>query len=298
VGRLLVDLIPKIYDAPRVLRIVGKDERPQMVMVHAGHPDAVPAVDDLDEGISGVYDIGLGRYDVTVSVGPSFQSRRQEAVQSMTAFMEAYPPAAPAVADLLAENMDWPGAEAIAKRLRKMVPPQLLDDKDGQAQQEQQTAMMQGNLQKAQQMIQVLSQQLNQSHELLSQKRLELESKERITALQEQTKLLLAEIAARGDLAQAELDAQENRLLAIQTQGHEVATNAAQGQQDGHAAMSDQALQLQQQREAQAHEAAMGQQAHAQALQQGQQAHEQALAQASHAAALAPEPQAPAEGQS
>jgi hypothetical protein len=53
-----------------------------------------------------------------------------EAAESMMQFVQAVPNAAQAVMDLFAKSMDWPGADEIAKRLRKMVPPQLLDDEE------------------------------------------------------------------------------------------------------------------------------------------------------------------------
>lgn len=129
VGRIFVDLIPKIYDTARVLRIIGIDEQERTVMVFSGEenqpPDGQPQ--QLPAGVQGVYDLGLGRYDVSVSVGPSFQSRRQEAVDSLVQFVQAYPNAFPLIGDLLAENMDWPGAKQVSERLKKMLPPQLQD---------------------------------------------------------------------------------------------------------------------------------------------------------------------------
>ena len=63
-----------------------------------------------------------------MAVGPSFQTRRQEAVDSLVQFVQAYPNAFPMIGDLLAENMDWPGAKQVAARLKKMLPPELQDD--------------------------------------------------------------------------------------------------------------------------------------------------------------------------
>ena len=68
------------------------------------------------------FDLGTGRYDVTVSMGPSYGSKRQEAVATQMEFIRVYPAAAPVIGDMLAENMDWPGAQKMAERLRKMLP--------------------------------------------------------------------------------------------------------------------------------------------------------------------------------
>ena len=132
VGRIVVDLIPKIYDAPRVMRITGEDELKRNVMVFAGQGNqpTEEEVQQMPAAIEGVYDLGLGRFNITVSVGPSFQTRRQEAVDSLVQFVQAYPNAFPMIGDLLAENMDWPGAKQVAARLKKMLPPKLQDEVD------------------------------------------------------------------------------------------------------------------------------------------------------------------------
>jgi hypothetical protein len=59
----------------------------------------------------------VGKYDLTVTSGPSFTTRRQEAAEQMTELLRAFPAAAPVIGGLLAKNLDWPGADEIAKRL-------------------------------------------------------------------------------------------------------------------------------------------------------------------------------------
>lgn len=117
VGKQLVDLIPRIYDTERVVRVLGED----------GSIDAV-MVNKAMQGPSGSmvkYDLTVGKYDVTVDTGPSFTSRRQEAAQGMTEFVQAVPMAAPLVGDLLAEAQDWPNAEKLKERLQVLLPPEL-----------------------------------------------------------------------------------------------------------------------------------------------------------------------------
>lgn len=130
VGRIVVDLLPKIYDTARVMRINGLDDQVKNVMLFSGaqNTPTEDQVAQLPAGVEGMYDIGVGRYDVTVSVGPSFQTRRQDATDALTKFIQAYPAVFPQIGDLLAENMDWPGSKKVAARLRKMLPPELQDD--------------------------------------------------------------------------------------------------------------------------------------------------------------------------
>ena len=68
---------------------------------------------------------GRGKYDVSVEAGPSFTTRREEAAGQMMAFVQAFPQAAPMIGDLVAKNLDWPGADDIARRLSALLPPQV-----------------------------------------------------------------------------------------------------------------------------------------------------------------------------
>jgi hypothetical protein len=121
-GRILIDLIPAYYDAPRVIRIIGSDEQEKTVMVHAKSPQA-PAKDaPLPEGVEGIYDLSSGRYDVRVSQGPSNETKRAEAFAALSGFIQAYPAAFPILGDLVVGSLDWSGAQAAAERLKKGLP--------------------------------------------------------------------------------------------------------------------------------------------------------------------------------
>lgn len=128
-GRVLVDLIPKVYSTERVIRILGEDGRPDSVTINA-------------EGAERMHDVRTGRYDVTITAGPSFTTRREEASAQMIELIRSYPDAAPIIGDLLARNLDWPGADEIAKRLERMLPPGVRDE-EGQIPPEVQAQMQQ-----------------------------------------------------------------------------------------------------------------------------------------------------------
>lgn len=125
-GRVVVDLIPHVYSGPRILRVVGEDGSTQNVSVNqpqtVGTQTPEQATAAAQQAVSRIYDLTTGRYDVVVEAGPSFTTRREEAAMQMTELMRAYPPAAPLIADMLAKNMDWPGAEEIAARFKAMLP--------------------------------------------------------------------------------------------------------------------------------------------------------------------------------
>jgi len=144
-GRILIDLIPRIYGKPRMLRVLGPEGAPQVVPVN--QPVAVPGPGG--EPMRRIYDLGLGKYDLTVEAGPSYTTRRQEAADQMMEFVRVFPGAAPVVGDLLAKNLDWPGAGEIARRLRAMMPPQIGDGDPRLAQAQGQIQALGGQLQQA-----------------------------------------------------------------------------------------------------------------------------------------------------
>ena len=147
-GRILVDMIPKIYDTRRMVRVMGDDETEKLTEVNG--------LQMTQDGPQPVNDLAYGRFDVRVSVGPNYSTRRQETADSMMSFIQSFPPAAQVAGDLVAKAMDWPDADKIADRLRKMLPPNLLDPEDMTP--EEQQRMMQAAQAQAQQQ-QVMQQQ-------------------------------------------------------------------------------------------------------------------------------------------
>ena len=133
-GRILVNWIPQIYDTARQVRIIGSDESQQMipvnqsVMTHQG-----PVTLDLSKG----------QYDVQVNVGPNYATKKQAAMDGMMQFVQAVPNAGAVIGDLIAKNADWPGADEIADRLKKALPPGMAGDQQQQPDPAQQQQMQQ-----------------------------------------------------------------------------------------------------------------------------------------------------------
>lgn len=118
-GRILVDLIPHYYSGERIVRTLGEDGTPKERQL--GVP--VQVMDKETKQVTEkVYDLSAGKYDLTVKSGPSFTTRREEAAVQMMELIKSFPDAAPVIGDLLAKNLDWPGADEIAERLKAMVP--------------------------------------------------------------------------------------------------------------------------------------------------------------------------------
>lgn len=212
VGRILIDLIPKIYDSERVVRILRPDGTSDMVPVNQPF---------VDKGVERIYDLGAGKYDVTISTGPSYQTQRQEAAASMIELAKVEPRLMQVAGDLVVGNMDWPGSQEIAGRLKKLLPPELQDvGEDGQTDvppeaQAQMVAMSQ--------QIQQLTAALDESARALETKQIEAEgrlqvareqseSRERIAQLQSETQLLINQARIESQEAQAAMKAQLEEL--------------------------------------------------------------------------------------
>jgi hypothetical protein len=121
-GRIILDLIPKIYDKERVMRIIGYDNRPEMVTINQRVIDETGAEKILN-------DVTVGEYDVYMDTGPGYQSKRQEAVEAMVPLLQANPELFNAAGDLVFRNMDFPGADVIADRLAAINPMAQIDEK-------------------------------------------------------------------------------------------------------------------------------------------------------------------------
>jgi len=120
IGILLVEMIPKVYDTERILRIKNPDGSGDFVEINK-------VITDEETGKEVVInDLAMGKHDVTVTTGSSYATKRIETADSMLQFMQAVPQAGQVAADLVAENMDFNNSEEIASRLKKMLPQNLL----------------------------------------------------------------------------------------------------------------------------------------------------------------------------
>lgn len=160
-GRIMADLIPKVYTVPRVLRTIQEDGTNRQVSVNQETertPEEQKAVGEQMAGVLRMYDLTTGKYDVTCESGPSYTTKRLEAANQMTEFMRAVPGAGQVMGDLLAKNLDWPGADEIAERLKLLLPPQAQGQNPQLMQAQQQMQQMQGLIQQLQQQLQQVQQ--------------------------------------------------------------------------------------------------------------------------------------------
>ena len=206
-GRILVDLIPKIYDTQRTVRIVKPDESSDIVTVNG--PSGVK---DKKTGLEQVYDLSVGTYDVTVSVGPGYQTKRQENLALLESLMtgpmgQLLTTAAP---DLIASMMDFQIAPELVERLKKTLPPALQEQPEGPEGGPQQPQIPP----QLQQQIQALTQQHEQLTQALHQAQDQLESKQAEQQAKAQSEMAKAQLDSQTTLAKAQMDNETKLLIA------------------------------------------------------------------------------------
>ena len=206
-GRVLIDLIPAVYDKPRMIRVLGEDGKPDVVQINA--PD--------EKG--NVYELARGKYDLVVEAGPSFTTRREEAATFLLETMRANPQTAPLLMDVVARNQDFPEADKVARRFQAMLPPQI-QQAESQGEEPDAGALM-GQLSQAQQQIQQMGQQLQQAAQAMqgkqaemqakaqeSQAQLELERQKAAAQLQLEREMAAQKIQLEREIAAMKLQAQ------------------------------------------------------------------------------------------
>jgi hypothetical protein len=190
VTRQIVGLIPKIYDTQRIARIIGVDGDTEMVKLDPMQQEAVKEIrDQNDIVIDKIYNPGVGKYDVVVTTGPSYLTKRQEALDAMGMILQSNPQLWSVAGDLFIKNMDWPGAQEMAARFAKIIDPKILEGGDESPE-----------MQMAKQQMQAMAQELDQMHQMLQNvgKSVEVQDMERknfeaeIKAYQAETQRLTA----------------------------------------------------------------------------------------------------------
>jgi len=161
----------------------------------------------VPQGIEGVFDLSAGAYDVTVNVGPSFQSLRQEQREAMTAFVSAYPPSFPMIGDLLVKAMDWPGSQQISERMKKLLPPGIAEEgPDGQPAPPAPPPEMVQQIEQMKAALNGVTAELDDAKMTIKAKQIESQSAERRAQMELMAKLQMAQLDAK--LAMAKIQAQ------------------------------------------------------------------------------------------
>lgn len=187
-AKVLIDLYPKVLDTKQVVRMLGLDGVDKKAMLD---PDLTAAyVESTEKDIEGIFNPNVGKYDVTIDTGPSFQTQRQEASAAMTEIASKDPAFMQIAGDLYWRNMDVPGSDELAKRYEKILQPALQEDGGDQV------AMLGQKLQAAEQTIE-------QAKQLVSVMDKEIEGL-KVKANTEKTKIITAGMQAETAAAAQE----------------------------------------------------------------------------------------------
>lgn len=190
ITRQIVDLVPKIYDTERIARIIGVDGETSTIKVNPNQPMPVNKIVD-QQGIvlEKIYNLGVGKYDVCVTTGPSYMTKRQEALEAMAQLLQGNPQLWAVAGDLFIKNMDWPGAQEMSKRFAKTIDPKIMEGGDESPEMQAAKMQMEAMNQEMQQMMQML-QNVGKSVEVQEQQRADYEAQ--IKAFDAETKRISA----------------------------------------------------------------------------------------------------------
>ena len=189
-GRVVVDMIPRLRDTKRVARILGEDGSQDFVQVD---PEMKQAVQKQGKKVVAI-NPNVGSYDVRVKTGPAYTTLREESSEQLANMMQAAPSLMPILGDLYIGMQDWPEAEKARKRLQAMLPPEIqqMEQDDG----EELSPQIIGAMKQKDQQIAELSQALEAAHSEHMQLEQEMKAKTQAEQLRAQTQIEVAQINA------------------------------------------------------------------------------------------------------
>lgn len=224
-GRCIVSMIPHYYDSARAVRILGEDEKATHAKINQPIPPEEQELNEETGAIKTVMnDLTVGEYDITVSAGPGYDTLRQEAVEGMIQAGQSYPRLWEIAGDKMVSAMDWPGAEEIAERLKRTIPPQIIGpegDKDAPVVMTSQGPVP---LEQAGALIDQLGQKMQQMQPMVEKKAQELAAQE------QELKTLQAELERQAEKLNYEKSLMQSRDAFTKqlVQAQEVAADAQQ----------------------------------------------------------------------
>lgn len=293
VGTVLLPLLAQRYDRTgRKARLTGKDDQPKTVLLNQpfmrdqdGNPQPVNPQQPPPQGTEVEhYDIKHFKGVVSVGVGTSFATRRQEGADFGLKLMDALPNQAPLFAHIVVGEMDGPGHRQIAEILKKALPPQFQDDKG----KPQIPPEVQAQMQQMGQTVDLLTKELNAKNEYIEREQFKVDADLKKSELDNKTKVEIAHISSDTQIAVA-----ASKQSIVDMQERVAAVEAMLGREhEMQARTADQQHQREMAERGHAQELETGEQAHGQEMEAAQMSHSQNLEAQAQAAALQPPPQA------
>lgn len=211
-AKVLIDLIQKVYDTKRVVRILGLDGKEEQATLDPSMEEPYQEVDSDEEDVQRIFNPMVGQYDVVIDTGPSFQTQRQEGFTMLSDIASRNPQLMQVAGDLIMRSADIPGAQEIADRLEKTLPPGLADKKGSQqAQMAQQLQQLMQTDEQQKQVITAMQEHIDKMEQEKAGKVLENQTRVQIAEIQQRTQ------ASQGvaDHAVKTFDAETKRMAAL-----------------------------------------------------------------------------------
>lgn len=131
-AKVLIDIIPHVYDSERIIRIRGEGDTERSVPINARPDSPIMKQGKFDKEFlvqtdhsEYINDIGIGKYDVVATIGAAYATQREEALDTLIKVLEMMPKLADASPDLVVALLDMPMSDELLKRAKKLVPPGL-----------------------------------------------------------------------------------------------------------------------------------------------------------------------------
>lgn len=212
VGRIILGMIPTVYDRKRVARIIGEDDAQDKATLDPKHPAAFQKFKDDQGAMQRVFNPTIGTYDVDVSTGPSFSTRRVEAVEAMTQLTQANPALWQSIGDLLVKNMDWPGADEMSKRLKLTLLPEIQQEIQNEDEEQAIPPQVQMAMEQMQQQLHQVGDALGKAGEEVEKLELELAEKDHAMR-EEEMRTLEAVFASKQAKFEQQMQAREQQAM-------------------------------------------------------------------------------------
>lgn len=189
-GEIIVDLIPHYFGYEHVREIQGLDDQITTVQLNKPYEE---------NGETVMHDLTAGRYAVTISDGPSYESQRSEASEMLMEAAQAYPQLMQIAGDIIFRNRDFEGSQEIADRLRSQLPPQVLAASSASnADSASQAQLAQAQVMQLQQQLQQLQAQNQQLHQIVQQAQQDQQTKTTEIQVKTQAELALEQVKHRN----------------------------------------------------------------------------------------------------
>lgn len=208
-GKVLVDLIPKVFNYAHIREIMGEDGEVTPVQLNQPY---------IDNGEQVMHDLSKGKYMVTISTGASYESQRSETADKLIELVGKYPEMMQLAGDLIVRNMDFVGKDDLADRLKAAIPPNILaaTNASNGDKAEAQVAQMNAQMQQMGLQMQQMQEALQQAQQLNMQLQQDQQTKATETQIRTQAELAIMENKSRSDLVALQTKAQfDEHVLAL-----------------------------------------------------------------------------------